>query len=89
MAFSYTNNTIGDIATSDREILQDLDTLVRELRKEIRSDRVKIDRKIRFAAYGALVLGGLALFIPEEYEDSAEAWMTYASFGVALGVLLG
>lgn len=91
MNLPYTNQTTGDIADirTSREILQDLDVLVKDLRKEVGGNRAKIDRKVRFAAYGAVVLGAIALFMPDEYQDSVEAWMTYASFGVALGVLLG
>lgn len=88
-----TNSTIGadikKIARTSREILEDLDRVVRELRTEMDQDRHRIDRKLRGAAIGAIALGAVAFLLPDQYQDRAEALVTYASFGAALGVLLG
>lgn len=89
----YSAATIGaeesKIDRTDHEILQDVDSLVRTLRTEMISERQRLDQKIRWAVIGALATGTLAFFLPDSYQDSVEAAVTYASFGFALGVLLG
>lgn len=87
----YSNANTGAVAKAKtvHEILQGLDVVVNELRKEFDAGQKKIDRKIQFAVVGVIGMAALAYFLPDNYQDSAETWVTFASFGAFLGVLLG
>lgn len=74
---------------TNREILLKLEKLTGELRTQIVDTHSRIDRKIRYAVIGGLLMAPIALLVPSDWRDPAAAMATYASFGVGLGLVLG